>query len=753
MGKLKFLIFVFASCCLFLLWPQKAEAADADIVINEVMANPNTGGVEWIELFNNTLTDISLAGYTIEDGTVKPKDLELCNISANSYLVLEKGSGDCKFSFILNNDSDTIILKNLGSEIDKVIYGGSIENAPIPILGKSIARVPNGYDSNNDAIDFVIQNSPTPGAENPLPPANTAPITFNLISPENGSESISGQDINFSWEASVDPEEDEISYSLYLGCSNIFSQDDLVVSGQLETNYSHLTQKTCDQYFWQIIASDGSLETPSSENRSFTLSSPIVYPPEVLGLVNINNAIIRQVQVSRIIDGDTIEVTGLDGFPSIVRLLFVDTPEENQPFYQSSNNFTGQLLGQNIDLIISQKLSEQKDIYDRTLAVIVYQDKVFNTQLLEQGLASFYEIDNSALNFNAWFSILQQAQQARIGLWESAGKIILSELLPNPVGLDSEGEWVEIYNPTNDPVVLSRFLLDEYQIPDGLTIAPQGYYVFHRNITGVTLNNTEDSVQLSYPGGLIINKISYTSSKEGQSWALINGKWQWTTQITPADVNILGILEDAGGSNDEENQEIPINKDPVEIKTGEFRNFENYLVTVSGTVTETSGNTFYLDDGSGKAKIYIQSASGIDKPPMHKGDIFEVTGIVNLYRDTWRILPQKQDDIQLIEAVRKDVEVKVVSSKKATATTASAKKTSTSSNAKARAPTVTERGKEVASASDSAKVKSEKVITPWWIQLFKMLIGLAVALLILLLIRIFRTSKIKPLCGGFGDET
>ena len=493
--------------------------------------------------------------------------------------------------------------------------------------------------------------------------------------------------------------------------------------------------------------------TPGWENSSVAMPPSVTYPDEVLALVNLDKAIIRQVQVSSVVDGDTIKVTGLEDFPSTIRLLFVDTPEEGQPFYQPAKDFTSQLLNQTVDLLISQDSDEQKDKYGRTLAVVIFDDQVFNTQLLEQGLASFYDYDNAVLKKDAWLAILQQAQKERLGLWDPAGKIILSELLPNPVGLDSEGEWIEIYNPTDDFVVLSRYRLDNYTIKDDTLIGPESFLVFHRFQTGIVLNNSGDTVQLFFPGGLLLDEMTYPQSSEGMSWALINGSWYQTSRLTPGEINILEIA-DAGKDEENKNEEIniPINSEPIEVKTGQYRNFENYLVKITGTVVETSGNTFYLDDGSGRAKVYIQAATGIEKPSMHKGDVFEVTGIVNLYRETWRILPQKQEDIKLIQAVRQDVAVKTSTAKKSTAKAVSAKKTSTVSKATARSPTSS--SKQIASADDNGPMNVKAAKSPWWVQFFKALTGVALILLIILIVKIRQRRKLRHVLGGnFGDET
>ncbi|MCA9397424.1 lamin tail domain-containing protein [candidate division WWE3 bacterium] len=72
---------------------------------------------------------------------------------------------------------------------------------------------------------------------------------------------------------------------------------------------------------------------------------------------------------------------------------------------------------------------------------------------------------------------------------------------------------------------------------------------------------------------------------------------------------------------------------------------EGRLVQVVGQVASTSGNTFYLDDGTGPAKVYIKDSTGIDKPYMRTGYYSAITGIVSQYIDDYRILPRTQEDV------------------------------------------------------------------------------------------------------------
>ena len=74
---------------------------------------------------------------------------------------------------------------------------------------------------------------------------------------------------------------------------------------------------------------------------------------------------------------------------------------------------------------------------------------------------------------------------------------------------------------------------------------------------------------------------------------------------------------------------------------------EGWLVTIQGKVTETSGDTFYMDDGSGETRVYIKSSTKIDKPQMKKGAVVTVTGVVSETSSGYRVLPRWQEDVRL----------------------------------------------------------------------------------------------------------
>ncbi len=89
------------------------------------------------------------------------------------------------------------------------------------------------------------------------------------------------------------------------------------------------------------------------------------------------------------------------------------------------------------------------------------------------------------------------------------------------------------------------------------------------------------------------------------------------------------------------------NRTPAEITTGSVKeNFEGSLVRVSGQITKQSGNTFYIDDGSGEIKIYIQKSTNIKKPEWKKGDWVTITGVVGQTSTGYRVMPRYQEDLQ-----------------------------------------------------------------------------------------------------------
>lgn len=125
----------------------------------------------------------------------------------------------------------------------------------------------------------------------------------------------------------------------------------------------------------------------------------------------------------------------------------------------------------------------------------------------------------------------------------------LNELLPNPAEpqTDGEDEFIELYNSNDAVFDLTGFKLQtgtttlhNFTFAAGTTLAPKSFTAFSSIDTNLSLSNSGGQARLLDPAGNVISQSdSYGTAKDGQAWALANGKWYWTTQPTSGAANII----------------------------------------------------------------------------------------------------------------------------------------------------------------------------------------------------------------------
>lgn len=126
---------------------------------------------------------------------------------------------------------------------------------------------------------------------------------------------------------------------------------------------------------------------------------------------------------------------------------------------------------------------------------------------------------------------------------------VITEVLPNPAEplTDADDEYVEIYNPNEREFDLSGYGLQTsltssrvYKFPSGTTLSPKAFQVFTSADYNFSLSNSGGHIKLMNPSGEIISQSEpYSAAKEGQSWALANGRWYWTVASTPGRQNTV----------------------------------------------------------------------------------------------------------------------------------------------------------------------------------------------------------------------
>lgn len=183
-------------------------STQASIIINEIdYDQAGTDNAEFIELFNTSASSISLDGYFIDlinggtDTVYRSIDLSGFDVGAAGYFVICNDTSlvaNCNYDFTTsaswfqNGAPDAVALYSGVNIIDSLSYEGEMtgftEGSVLAVadstsITTSISRLPNGFDSNDNNLDFQL-GCITPGTANisgsgdcsspavvPLPPA------------------------------------------------------------------------------------------------------------------------------------------------------------------------------------------------------------------------------------------------------------------------------------------------------------------------------------------------------------------------------------------------------------------------------------------------------------------------------------------------------------------------------------------------------------------------------------------------------
>lgn len=124
--------------------------------------------------------------------------------------------------------------------------------------------------------------------------------------------------------------------------------------------------------------------------------------------------------VSRVIDGDTIEIDG----NITVRLIGIDTPESVHPdesrnteYGKIASEYTSELLtGKTVQLEYDTEIT---DTYGRTLAYVYLDGEMVNEMLLQKGLARTMTIPPNTKYADRFLAAEQEANQNAYGFWKN----------------------------------------------------------------------------------------------------------------------------------------------------------------------------------------------------------------------------------------------------------------------------------------------------------------------------------------------
>ena len=167
-----------------------SSAGQAAIVINEIdYDQPGSDTAEFIEIYNSGSTSVSLDSFSIDlingnnGSSYRSIDLTGFSINASGYFVICGDASlvaNCDYSFtsssgwFQNGAPDAVALLENGNMIDSIAYEGMFspytEGDTLDLADSntdifSLSRLPDGFDSNNNLLDFQ-QGCLTPGSAN-----------------------------------------------------------------------------------------------------------------------------------------------------------------------------------------------------------------------------------------------------------------------------------------------------------------------------------------------------------------------------------------------------------------------------------------------------------------------------------------------------------------------------------------------------------------------------------------------------------
>lgn len=218
----------------------------------------------------------------------------------------------------------------------------------------------------------------------------------------------------------------------------------------------------------------------------------------------------RVATVTRVIDGDTLEVRYQDGSTDTVRLLGVDTPEVHTSTdpaefagisdseagrewlrnwgHRASEFVRAEVASEQVR-IVTDSQADRRGSYGRLLAYAYHADGLLNRQLLQQGYARLYDSEFS--NREQFRADEAVAREQRVGLWnnrgddaeatttaEQRGPLTVVQIQADAPGNDHEntnGEYLVFENTEAKSLSLSGWTVSDsadhsYTIPDNVVL-------------------------------------------------------------------------------------------------------------------------------------------------------------------------------------------------------------------------------------------------------------------------------------------
>jgi cysteine-rich repeat protein len=602
-GGVKLVLF-FLSLGLFILAPNRLAADNQSVVINEVawMGTTVSANNEWIELRNLASSDINLDGWTLKAVDGSPQISLSGQIAASGYYLLERTDDNT----VPSESADLIYIGALGNNGENLILKDNDENTVDQIDAAT------AWPAGDNTTKQTMERTDAGGWQNSAANGGT-PKAVNSNSGGNGnnqnSTAVCGNGII---------EDDEVCDD-----GNKVGGDGCDSACDLEqTSDSAVSATPQINYRWGDLVINEFVSDPKSGDGEWIELFNSTYQA-----INLQNWTIEDG------GGAKTKLSGTIGNSGQNKFLVVNKPAGNL------NNDGDQIILRYKDGVIDKVTYGNWDDGNKNDNAPVAPDPA--------SVARKTDGYNSGNNINDFVITTTPTKGASNVITADAAvkasdkvvnstncvfnqDVVITEISPNPVGDDSQNEFIELYNLSNNDVVLSGWSLADsgkkkYTFKSSQIIKANNFLVISRASSSLSLNNDEDSVSLYQPNcaqpsevveyggaqeGWSYNQTIFVGSNAGKNDNLKkisqeNNIWVWSDIITPSQFNQIGAADAA--------LTVDFNA-PAEIGVGQLIVFNNSDLPGQG-----SGSLKYLwDFGDGATSSLASPMHAYTKAGSHK---------------------------------------------------------------------------------------------------------------------------------------
>jgi DNA/RNA endonuclease YhcR with UshA esterase domain len=575
------------------------------VKITEIFPNPiGNEQQEFIELWNDDDESISLDGWKIADAS-KIKTLSGITLIPGEYYTLYRTAT----GIALNNSSETIYLYSSdGTLIDTYEYSSTIEDYSI------------SFDIKKDA--FLWSSTKTPSKQNLITTPNDPPIaviTFedNPVAPLE-KFIISGLD-------STDADDDPLSYFWTIGKS--FQ----AYGPQFSYSFSELGSYTVnlivsDEYY-EVSASSVIQVLPSYDVLSLRIEQNNSNKPITTTTITTSPqaTTTAQIYITEIFpnpsgrdDSEWIELYNPNEFDVILDNWIIDDedggsrPHTIQDRIIKAKSYL--ILGKEETKITLNNSSDEVRLFnsdDKLIDEVLYDDVIENQSYTKSDEGFWY-----------WTSDTTSGEPNEIIAQDDFVAFGLAEVTPDNAFSTSDIVDIDL------PNIRELDLGTEVRVQGTVAVEP----------------------------GILAKTYFYITGSPGVQ--VYFSKKDWPSIVVG---DVVGVIGELSESNNELRLKVTDKSDivplyasdppiPQDTATGEVgESMEGALVKLTAELMQKKGTSWFIDDGTGEAKMTFQPSANLIKPNVKTGQWLEVIGLVSETRSGYRVLPRYQEDIREID--------------------------------------------------------------------------------------------------------